>query len=104
MGEATMTADGCLITEEQARELETTSQDSWHWREVDLRDWMRNRINKLFKGVQLVDTETEKVQIYKTELYGEAFATSRKGQTEATCNLDCRIYWRGELLFNGGVV
>ena len=41
-------------------------------------------------------------EIHKTELYGEAFATSRKGHTEATCNLDCRVYWRGKLLFNGG--
>jgi len=52
----------------------------------------------------LVDTSIHNITIWKTEVYGEAFATSRKGHTEATCNLDCRIYWRGRLKFNGGVV
>ena len=96
------------------------SADTWHWREVDLREWARERIQVLFKGKQLIDTATVKVELFKTEVYGEAFATSRKGQTEvhqshvhspsdnvslqATCNLDCRIYWRGKLLFNGGIV
>jgi len=96
--------DGIKITEEQAKELEVKSADTWHWREVDLREWARERIQVLFKGKQLIDTATVKVELFKTEVYGEAFATSRKGQTEATCNLDCRIYWRGKLLFNGGIV
>lgn len=71
---------------------------------MDLRDWATARLAKLFKGKKLLDNAEMEVEIHKTELYGEAFATSRKGHTEATCNLDCRIYWRGKLKFNGGVV
>merc|ERR1711988_551422 len=100
---ATMT-EGILVTADEARELEEKSHETWHWREVDLRDWVKNRINILFKHRVLVDTETQFVEIWKTETYGEAFATSRKGNTEVTCNLDCRIHWRGKLKFNGGVV
>merc|ERR1711988_716159 len=100
---ATMT-EGILVTADEARELEEKSHETWHWREVDLRDWVKNRINILFKHRVLVDTETQFVEIWKTETYGEAFATSRKGHTEVTCNLDCRIHWRGKLKFNGGVV
>merc|ERR1711988_1226168 len=104
MGRTTMAPDGVQVSAEQARELERQSHDTWHWREVDLREWMTKRLAVLFKGRRLVDTATENVEIFKTELYGEAFATSRKGQTEATCNLDCRIYWRGKVMFNGGIV
>merc|ERR1711988_307886 len=100
----TMAPDGVQVSAEQARELERQSHDTWHWREVDLREWMTKRLAVLFEGRRLVDTATENVEIFKTELYGEAFATSRKGQTEATCNLDCRIYWRGKVMFNGGIV
>jgi len=96
--------NGVKVTAEEAKQLEAKAQETWHWKEVDLRDWASTRLRELFRGRKVVDTETEKVEIIKTELYGEAFATSRKGHTEATCNLDCRVYWRGELHFNGGVV
>jgi len=95
---------GILVTPDEARALEEKSHETWHWREVDLRDWVRTRINLLFKHRVLVNTDTQFVEIWKTETYGEAFATSRKGHTEVTCNLDCRIHWRGKLKFNGGVV
>merc|ERR1711988_640646 len=109
MGQSTMTSDthdrnGVKVTAEEAKELEAKAQETWHWKEVDLRDWANTRLRELFKGRILVDTAAKKIEIIKTELYGEAFATSRKGHTEATCNLDCRVYWRGELRFNGGVV
>jgi len=95
---------GIKVTADEARELEQKSHDTWHWREVDLREWARLRIATLFKKRVLIDTETQHIELWKTEMYGEAFATSRKGVTEVTCNLDCRIYWRGQLHFNGGIV
>jgi len=106
MGEfgASMKADGIKVTAEEARELEEKAHETWHWKEIDLRDWCRERLNLLFKRRVLVDNQEEKIFIWKTECFGEAFSTSRKGSTEVTCNLDCRIYWRGELRFNGGVV
>merc|ERR1711977_361388 len=104
MGKKSMKADGVKVTPEEAGELEEKAQETWHWKEVDLRDWCRERLNALFKHRVLVDTDTEMVHLWKTECYGEAFATSRKGHTEVTCNLDCRIFWRGQLRFNGGVV
>merc|ERR1711988_254137 len=104
MGEFEAMTEGIRVTEDEARELEQKAQDVWHWKEVELRDWARERLSTLFKGRQLVDTPEVNVSIHKTELYGEAFATSRKGHTEATCNLDCRVYWRGKFFFNGAVV
>lgn len=99
-----MQVGGIKIGNNEALQLEEKAQDVWHWKEVDLREWATQRLRHLFKGKQLLDTATEKLSIIKTELYGEAFATSRKGRTEVTCNMDCRIYWHGKLLFNGGVV
>jgi len=104
MGTIRSMTEGIQITQEQARELEQKSQDVWHWKEVDLREWATKRVSTLFKGRQLVDTPECSVHIHKTEVYGEAFATSRKGHTEATCNLDCRVYWRGQFMFNGATV
>jgi len=106
MSTDTHNPDGVKITsEEKKRELEESSAETWHWKEVDLRDWATKRLRHLFsKGKQLVNTQTEKLEVVKAELYGEAFATSRRGKTEVTCNMDCRIYWRGKLLFNDGVV
>lgn len=95
--------EGIKVSADEARDLAEKSQDVWHWREVDLRDWAVKRVAFLFKGRQMIDTADVQIEIHKTEVYGEAFATSRKGNTEATCNLDCRIYWRGKLFFNGGV-
>lgn len=92
------------MTEEVARELDGKAQETWHWKEVDLREWGSARLKEIFKGKILLDTPAEQAEIWKTEMFGEAFATSRKGHTEVTCNLDCRIYWRGKYLFNGGVV
>merc|ERR1712070_1118488 len=99
-----MIPDGVQVSEEEARALETKSQETWHWKEVDLRDWASNRLKELFKGRQILDSESVQAEIWKTEMYGEAFATSRKGSTEVTCNLDCRIYWRGKYYFNGAAV
>jgi len=37
------------------------SEETWHWREVDLRDWANKRLGELFKGRQIVDTAEVKV-------------------------------------------
>ncbi|KAJ8604335.1 hypothetical protein CTAYLR_002509 [Chrysophaeum taylorii] len=85
---------------------ENVSRESWHWQEVDLKDWVRKWLDANFAEVVLV--ELEAVKIKATEAYvdnGEVLIHARKGgEYFATYNLGLVVKWYAQKRLDGRVL
>jgi len=93
-----------IAADEGVRRDDEAQQEAWHWKEIDLKPFITERLPQLFKKVKITEGEDVNIHLVKAEHWGEAFATQRKGVGKLVCNFRVDVKWSGTLKLNGAVV
>jgi len=96
---------GVKIDAKKGEELDKAAkEEAWHWKEIDLTQFIRERLSTIFKHQQVAKTHNVEVETFKAEHWGEAMATQRKGKGKLIANFRVDVKWRGKLRLGESVV
>eukprot|EP00316_Scyphosphaera_apsteinii_P017607 CAMPEP_0119346264 /NCGR_PEP_ID=MMETSP1333-20130426/107915_1 /TAXON_ID=418940 /ORGANISM="Scyphosphaera apsteinii, Strain RCC1455" /LENGTH=199 /DNA_ID=CAMNT_0007358763 /DNA_START=98 /DNA_END=697 /DNA_ORIENTATION=- len=88
-----------IIAGATAPRKDASNVNQWHWSEMDLAEWAKERLTELFVGYAVPGIPNKgKIQLSKMEsCEGEASVSNRKGKRIVAFELDVKITWKGQV-------
>jgi len=88
-----------IIAGATAPREDAANVNNWHWSEMDLAPWCRERLGALLVGIEAVGVPDKGwVKVVKLETCtGEASLSNRKGKRIIAYELDVKLTWKGSV-------
>eukprot|EP00746_Dinoflagellata_sp_MGD_P062063 gnl/MRDRNA2_/MRDRNA2_261637_c0_seq1.p1 gnl/MRDRNA2_/MRDRNA2_261637_c0~~gnl/MRDRNA2_/MRDRNA2_261637_c0_seq1.p1 ORF type:complete len:336 (+),score=54.80 gnl/MRDRNA2_/MRDRNA2_261637_c0_seq1:148-1008(+) len=87
-----------IVTGATAPRADATNVNQWHWSDVDITDWAKERLEELLMPLTAgVDPKSWGVAVKKVETKGEGSVCNRKGKRIVAFEFDVTCEWKGQI-------
>lgn len=74
-----------------------TNVNNWHWKELSMDDWTKNRFTEVFKDFLVINKDKLVCKITSIDTEAEVTIFNRKGKLKSLYEIKLKLFWEGEM-------